>query len=113
MSSPPGDSARFTGGSFLLSGKRRLSEKSDGLRGNLNAVPRLSRIPLVPILTMHSYRKLYGAPMDEEVRRYCPARCIGRDMKVVSGYPDPTRVSTSFVERQNLALRMSPGASLA
>jgi IS1 family transposase len=51
-------------------------------------------------------QKIYGASRGEEARRYSPAECIGCDMKVVSGNPDPKKVSTSYVERQNLTMRM-------
>ena len=50
-------------------------------------------------------QKIYGASLENETR-YSPAVCIGCDMKTVSGNPDPKHVSTSYVERQNLNMRM-------
>lgn len=50
--------------------------------------------------------KIYGAPPEDEMRRYSPAKCIGCEMKTAIGSPDPALVSTSYVERQNLTMRM-------
>ena len=50
--------------------------------------------------------KVYGAPSDMGESRYSPATCIGCRTATISGDPDPQHVSTSFVERQNLSMRM-------
>ncbi|HEV2419595.1 MAG TPA: IS1 family transposase [Terriglobia bacterium] len=50
--------------------------------------------------------KLYGNDAESEVR-YSPAECIGCQTAAISGRPDPKYISTSFVERQNLTMRMS------
>jgi IS1 family transposase len=49
--------------------------------------------------------KLYGASNDGE-SRYSPASCIGCRTGVLSGRPDSEHISTSYVERQNLSMRM-------
>ena len=50
--------------------------------------------------------KLYGSPSDSPDTRYSPATCIGIRTGILSGNPDRDHISTSYVERQNLNLRM-------
>src|SRR6266581_5970274 len=82
--------------------RNRVQITTDGLKVYLEAVENAFGAD-IDYAQLH---KIYGAVVEKETR-YSPAKCIGCDLKVVSGDPDPKHVSTSFVERQNLSMRMS------
>lgn len=50
--------------------------------------------------------KQYTSPREGQAR-YSPAVCTGTRVRIDRGNPDPARISTSYVERQNLTMRMS------
>ena len=50
--------------------------------------------------------KLYGQEPSGEAR-YSPAKCTGTNSRIIAGYPDISKISTSYAERQNLTMRMS------
>jgi len=51
--------------------------------------------------------KLYGTPTTRPETRYSPGECIGIEKQVKTGNPDSRHISTSYVERSNLNMRMS------
>ena len=50
--------------------------------------------------------KIYGATAPGEAR-YSPAACTGIKLNPITGNPEEKHISTSFVERQNLTMRMA------
>jgi len=78
----------------------RIQLTTDGLRLYIDVVDALMR-DRVDYATLH---KLYGG--GNEDHKYSPAKCGGIEKRVQMGRPDPLLVSTSYVERQNLTMRM-------
>lgn len=80
----------------------RVQLTSDGHKSYLDAVERAlgSEIDYAMLV------KYYGPAPEGAQRRYSPAECTGTTVGTVTGNPDRKHVSTSYVERQNLSMRM-------
>jgi IS1 family transposase len=81
----------------------RVQLTTDGLRLYVHAVENAFHGD-IDYAQLH---KIYAGPngFDDE-RRYSPAVCTGIDVRKVNGNPDLDKASTSYVERQNLTMRM-------
>ncbi len=91
---------------FLQDVSRRLSNRvqltTDGHKMYLNAVID----SFADDIDYAQLVKVFGADPDG-ARTYSPAQCLGIHKEAILGDPDPKHISTSYVERQNLNMRMN------
>jgi IS1 family transposase len=80
----------------------RVQVTTDGHKMYLNAVPDSfgGQVDYAQLV------KIYGNDPEGQ-KRYSPARILGIETHVISGAPDFEHISTSYVERQNLNMRMN------
>lgn len=79
----------------------RVQMTTDGNRVYLNAI----EANFGAEIDCAQLNKIYGGAESDE-SRYSPAKCLGTRKQVLQGEPDIDHVSTSYVERQNLNMRM-------
>ncbi len=91
---------------------------TDDLRARVLGKPQISTDGLVfyrnaieesfgPDCHFAQIEKSYEVPQSPEAaRRYSPGRIIHEEKSIVTGTPDWQKISTSYIERQNLSMRM-------
>lgn len=79
----------------------RVQLTTDGLTAYLTAVANAFRGAVDYAMLVKVYHD-----SSEGQKRYSPAECVGCKRKAITGDPDPDFISTSYVERANLTMRM-------
>ena len=81
----------------------RVQMTTDGHRAYLEAVEGAFGADVDYAQLIKMYGDVKGKTPE---RKYSPSECIGIKKRAVEGEPDAKHVSTSYVERQNLTMRM-------
>jgi IS1 family transposase len=99
-----GDRGAMTAIAFVHDLKDRLANRvqltSDGHRVYLEAVETAFGSDVDYAMLV----KIYGHDVQPDTR-YSPPECIGAQLAIITGNPDPKHISTSMVERQNWSVR--------
>lgn len=82
--------------------RNRIQLTTDGHRAYLEAVEGAFGADIDYAMLI----KLYSTPPTGAESRYSPSECCGTRTQRVTGNPDERTISTSYVERQNLTMRM-------
>jgi IS1 family transposase len=101
VGSRDGDAATHFIGDLAARLANRVQLTSDGHKPYLEAVEESFGAGIDYAMLI----KTYGTP-EGAIGRYSPGECTGIEKRRVEGRPDPEHVSTSYVERQNLSMRM-------
>ena len=103
VGSRDGDAARAFMGDLAPRLANRVQLTTDGHRVYLDAVEEAFAWDIdYAMLVKH-----YGEGPQGPDRKYSPAEYVSAEKRRITGRPDKAHVSTSFVERQNLTMRMS------
>jgi IS1 family transposase len=80
--------------------KNRIQLTTDGLKVYLEAIEGAFGCEIDYAMLVKTYES------SQEETRYSPAVCTSCESKAITGRPDPEHISTSYVERSNLSMRM-------
>jgi len=85
-----------------LKGNGRIQLTSDGFEAYISAVEETFGADVDYAMLIKIYESV-----PEAEKRYSPSTCTEVISKIINGKPDPKHICTSFIERQNLTMRMA------